>query len=207
MASTSQFGQDRHIIDNIYKGLTNGYFIEVGASDGINCSNTYILEKLYNWKGICVECNPEFISRLYMQRSALIFTCAAWKENDKTLEFFNSPGNGGHAGLVCTNSHTHLLNTSKISVKTKTLTSILDDAKAPNFIHFLSIDTEGSEYDILNQHDFDKYKFGYICVEHNHIAKNREAIRSLLETKGYRFYRENSVDDDYILADLDKYIK
>ncbi len=207
MTSVSQFGQDRHVIDAIYKGLTNGYFIEIGASGGVYGSNTFILEKLYNWNGICIECNPEFIAELYMNRRSLIFTSAVWSEDGKTLEFYNSPGNGGHAGLVCTNSHEHLNNTSKITVKTKKLTTILDEAQAPNFIHFLSIDTEGSEPDILSHHDFDKYKFGYICVEHNHIAKNRDAIRTLLESKGYRFYRENNVDDDYILCDLDKYLK
>jgi hypothetical protein len=92
------------------------------------------------------------------------------------------------------------------------LTTILDDIQAPSFIEFLSLDTEGSEYEILKAHDFDKYKFGYICVEHNRIEKNRKAIRELLESKGYQFYRENGdsqwgvIDDDYILQNIHEYI-
>ena len=69
---------------------------------------------------------------------------------------------------------------------------------APSFIEFLSLDTEGSEFDLLNAHDFEKYLFGYICVEHNFIENNRKKIRDLLESKGYIYYRENNVDDDYI---------
>ena len=56
---------------------------------------------------------------------------------------------------------------------TKKLNTILDTNNAPKFIDFLSIDTEGSEYDILSAFDFSKYTFGYICVEHNHIENNR----------------------------------
>ena len=55
----SQFGQDKFIIENIFKMKKNGFFIEAGAGDGINISNTYVLEKQYNWNGLCVEPNLE----------------------------------------------------------------------------------------------------------------------------------------------------
>ena len=77
-------------------------------------------------------------------------------------------------------------------------------ANAPKFIEFLSLDTEGSEYDILQAHDFDQYLFGYICIEHNFIEVNRQKIRKLLESKGYIFVRENHVDDDYIHSSIQK---
>ena len=52
--SFSQFKQDLHVLES-YNYKKNGYFIEIGASDGIRLSNTYLLETKYNWKGICVE--------------------------------------------------------------------------------------------------------------------------------------------------------
>jgi hypothetical protein len=115
---------------------------------------------------------------------------------------FIDDNTGGCSGFVDTNTHTHILNKQIIDVQTKKLTTILDMANAPNFIDFLSLDTEGSEYDILNAHDFDKYLFGYICVEHNFINANRIKIRNLLESKGYVFYRNNNVDDDYIHSSI-----
>lgn len=198
----SQFGQDRHVIEKIYKNKKNGYFVEIGAYDGINMSNTLLLEKKYNWKGICIECNPLYFKQLINNRpNCNNCEYAVFSEDDKIMPFINDD-TGGCSGFVDTNSHTHILNKSIIDVKTKKLTTILTNFNAPNFIEFLSIDTEGSEFDILNAHDFDKYIFGYICVEHNFIEKNRKKIRELLENKGYIFYRENNVDDDYIHSSI-----
>lgn len=200
--STSQFGQDIHVIQNIYKNKNNGYFVEIGAYDGISMSNTNYLEKYFNWKGICVECNPLWYSRLIKNRpNSINYDYAVYNKDNQTLEFINDD-TGGCSGFVETNSHTHILHKQIITVNTRKLTTILDMANAPNFIEFLSLDTEGSEYEILNSHDFDKYTFGYICVEHNFIEANRKKIRELLENKGYMFYRENNVDDDFIHESL-----
>lgn len=204
MESKSQFGQDLHVVD-FYKGKRNGYFVEVGAYDGVESSNTYILEKSFGWDGICIECNPKFYSKLVTSRSCKLFDCAVYNENDKVMEFFDS---GGYAGLVETNNHSHILNDPIIKVKTKTLTTILEEANAPSFIEYLSLDTEGSEFEILNAHDFDKFKFGFICVEHNRIEKNRSKIRDLLLSKGYIFKGENGdsrwgiIDDEYVLKEM-----
>jgi hypothetical protein len=53
----SQLEQDLNVL-KFYNNKKNGYFIEIGASDGINLSNTYLLETQYGWKGICVEPLP-----------------------------------------------------------------------------------------------------------------------------------------------------
>lgn len=211
MESYSQFGQDVYAINEIYKQKRGGFFVEVGAYDGIESSNTLLLEKMYGWKGICVECSPRQYQSLCRNRpNTLNFPYAVFNENDKGLEFYDS---GGYAGLVKTNKHAHIVNDPKVIVTTKTLTTLLEMANAPQFIEYLSLDTEGSEYEILKAHDFSKYKFGYICVEHNRIQPNRDNIRTLLESKGYRFQRENGnaqwgvIDDEYILSNLDEYLK
>ena len=45
----SQFGQDRHVISTIYPQKRNGFFVEIGAYDGVESSNTYVLEKDFGW--------------------------------------------------------------------------------------------------------------------------------------------------------------
>lgn len=194
----SQFGQDYHIIHNIYNKKRNGFFVEIGAYDGISMSNSYALEKHYNWKGICIEPNPRYFNKFKDIRTSININNAVYINNDDELSFIDDL-NGGCSGFVNTNSHNFLNDCPIIKVKTKNLTTILDENNAPNFIEYLSIDTEGSEFDILNSHNFDKYKFGYITVEHNFINSNRMKIRNLLISKGYKLYRENNVDDDYIL--------
>lgn len=204
----SQFEQDKHVLD-VYHDKKNGYFVDIGAYDGIESSNTYILEKDYNWNGICVECNPRYFQMLCDVRSCYKSNSAIYNVNGRIMPFYDS---GGYAGFVETNNHSHITNDPIIQVTTQTLTSLLEKFNAPPFIEYLSLDTEGSEYEILKAHDFNRYKFGYICVEHNHIDKNRKAIRELLENNGYEFARENGdsrwgvIDDEYRLVDLEKYI-
>ena len=65
------------------------------------------------------------------------------------------------------------------------------------FIEYLSLDTEGSEYEILKGFDFSKYTFGYIDVEHNFEEPTRTHIRNLLEENGYIYICENNWDDCY----------
>jgi Methyltransferase FkbM domain len=38
---------------------------------------------------------------------------------------------------------------------------------APKEVDLLSVDTEGSEFDILQAFPFDEYNFGFVCVEHH----------------------------------------
>jgi hypothetical protein len=70
-------------------------------------------------------------------------------------------------------------------VETISLQDLLVSHGAPKYIEFLSIDTEGSEFEILKNFDFQSYRFGAICVEHN-FADTREKINGLLLANGYQ---------------------
>ena len=78
---------------------------------------------------------------------------------------------------------------------------MLDKYNAPREIDYLSIDTEGSEFDILSHFDFNKYQFRVITCEHN-FAPQREEIFSLLTRNGYlrKFENISNVDDWYVKA-------
>jgi hypothetical protein len=88
-------------------------------------------------------------------------------------------------------------NKSTIKVQTLLLTELLDQNNAPTFIEYLSLDTEGSEYEILKNFKFDKYIFGLIDVEHNYEEPRRSQIRELLLANGYIFIGQNYFDDCY----------
>lgn len=91
---------------------------------------------------------------------------------------------------------------SKYEVSTISLNDLLDKYNAPKEIDYLSIDTEGSEFEILSAFDFSKHKFKIITCEHN-FTPNRKNIYSLLTKNGYeRKYTDLSAFDDwYVLED------
>ena len=93
-----------------------------------------------------------------------------------------------------------------LEVKSISLNDLLDKHSAPEVVDYLSVDTEGSEYEILSKLDFGKRIFRVITVEHNH-TKNREKIYRLLVSKGYarKFEDLSDFDDWYIfVGDLEK---
>jgi hypothetical protein len=96
-------------------------------------------------------------------------------------------------------THKRVVNINKttIQVNTISLLDVLDNANAPSFIEYMSLDTEGSEYEILKHFDFQKYTFGLIDVEHNFNEPRRTEIKNLLLSKGYIYKGENNWDDMY----------
>jgi len=192
----SQYGQDETVM-KYYEHKKSGFFVEIGAFDGIHLSNTYALEK-HGWTGICVEPLPQEYALLCKNRTSKNYNLAVDYESDKTLEFVVASVLSGDLSRLDTNrvEKSHGLET-RIPVKTINFTHLLDDANAPRFIEYLSLDTEGSEYDILRGLDFTKYTFGYISVEHNYKEPARSNIRELLQENKYIHVRENNCDDDF----------
>ena len=83
----SQIGQDLEVI-KFYNNKKEGFFIEIGASDGIELSNTYLLETKYNWKGICCEPIPSNFEKLVKNRkNSICFSEAVYNQSGLTLSF------------------------------------------------------------------------------------------------------------------------
>jgi FkbM family methyltransferase len=189
----SQLGQDKWVHE-IYGDLRGGYFVEVGAYNGVKISNTYFLEKELEWNGICVEPLPGIFEELEANRTCICENvCVA---SHSGLVHFKCRGKGsmivdlGARGKIVTR-------------EAKTLEQILDKNNAPKYIEYLSLDTEGNELDILQVFPFDKYEFGVMTIEHNAqvgqaYQDRRELMVALLTSKGYVRSREVSCDDWYI---------
>ena len=86
-----------------------------------------------------------------------------------------------------------------IKVQSITLTDVLDENNAPTFIEYLTVDTEGSELEVLKGINFNKYSFGLIHIEHNFEEPKRTDIKTFLQSKGYKYKGENNVDDIFVL--------
>lgn len=198
--SFSQLGQDTSVIE-FYGGKKDGFFVDVGAFDGVSMSNTFLLEKKYNWTGICVEpCPSEFEKLISNRPAAYCCNSAVYNASDLIVKFNIANEDKMFSGISETiNCHFDTVNKNKtvVDVKTISLTDLLDTNNAPRFIEYLSLDTEGSEYEILNAFNFKKYIFGLIDVEHNYIEPRRTQIKNLLTENNYILLRENQWDDSY----------
>ena len=82
-----------------------------------------------------------------------------------------------------------------------TLADILERAKAPRFIHYVTLDIEGGEIDALKGFPFDKYQIGALTVEHNYQEPKRSEIKALMESHGYKRVHTLDRDDGYVLVD------
>jgi FkbM family methyltransferase len=197
--SKSQIRQDIFVLFEL-NFKKNGFFVEFGATNGIDLSNTFLLEKEFNWKGILVEPARVWHTDLEKNRSAVVDKRCVWSESGKLIQF-NQTNESEFSTIdhLSTNDH-HAKKREhgeKYSVNTVSLVDLLDEYKAPRNIDYLSIDTEGSELDILEKFDFDKYKIKIITCEHNYTTI-REKLDSLLLKNGYiKKYEQHSQHDDW----------
>lgn len=183
----------------------NGFFVEFGAADGINGSNTYLLEKNFNWTGILAEPSKKWHSKLKANRSnaKIEFQCV-WSHSNQILDFSESVDQPYLSTLTAFQNYDFHSNSRKhrksYKVKSISLYDLLNKHNAPSFVEYLSIDTEGSEFEILKNFDFNTYQFGIITCEHN-FTDNRAKIYNSLTENGYKRVYENlsKYDDWYIL--------
>jgi FkbM family methyltransferase len=201
--SYSQISQDIFVISQL-KGMKSGFFIEFGATDGISLSNTFLLEKNFDWKGILVEPGRNWREKLSINRNChKDFRCVTAKTGE-LVPFIEStsPELSTIKGFEGIDENLRGIS-RKYDVESVSLEDLLDEFKAPKTIDYLSIDTEGSEFLILENFNFDKYKFKIITCEHNFTA-NREKILKLLTGNGYvRVWSEfTQFDDWYINSEL-----
>jgi FkbM family methyltransferase len=202
--SSAQLRQDLFVLsESNFK--RNGYFVEFGACEGITISNTLLLERQFGWEGILAEPCRAWHSELKGSRRAHISTKCVWSKSGEELTFVQAP-----SPVISTIGELRdsdgLGDRRKrgrsYQVETISLIDLLSQFEAPREIDYLSIDTEGSELEILKAFDFSRYRIGIITVEHNFMPV-RSQIFELLTLHGYvRKYEDVSlVDDWYVLAD------
>jgi len=166
-----------------------GYFVEFGAASGVELSNTWLLERKFGWTGILVEPNPVFFDSLRANRSCDISTRCVYARTGETLEFLSTAEPEYSRLLDVSADDVHEAarqsKASTLSVETISLNDLLASHHAPRTIDFLSVDTEGSEFVILSEFDFDRWDVRTIAVEHNHTPA-RQQLRDLLAGRGYR---------------------
>ncbi len=200
----SQLGQDLFVLHQT-KYKRAGYFVEFGATNGLVLSNTHLLEKEFGWSGILAEPARVWHKDLHSNRSAHIETKCVWSTSGQKMSFNEtfSPEISTISQFNESDMHSESRRKGKkYQVETISLSELLEKYGAPAIMDYLSIDTEGSELDILKSFNFEKFKFRVITVEHNY-TESRQAIFELLSANGYErvFEKVSQFDDWYVLPD------
>lgn len=190
----------------------NGYFVELGANDGINQSNTYYFEKYRGWSGILIEPVGQKYLECLNNRSDKnkIFcnACVSFDYQEKFVELIYS-----NLMTIAENLENQISNPKEHALKgiqyldpneknytfgsvAKTLNSILKISKAPKKIDFLSLDVEGSEMEVLKGVDHNEFRFNFICVE----TKDKEKLTNYLYKYNYILVEQLSLHD-YLYKD------
>ena len=185
----------------------DGFFVELGANDGISQSNTLYFEKFRNWRGVLVEPSPnkflECIKNRAPRTRVFCNACVSFDYGDKYVDMHYSNlmtvSIVPHSDLKDPLSHLkegeRHMNRDEVSFSygtlAKTLNELLLDADAPEVIDLLSLDVEGAELEVLLGVDHARFRFKYICIE----TRSFEKMRAFLEGHDYLMVEQMSYHD------------
>jgi len=213
--SKSQVSQDLfvHYFTDYKK---DGFFMEIGACDGVHLSNTFMLEK-NGWSGIISE-PSKFWHNKMKRRSCIINKNAVFSESGNKIkfdEFPTSPELSGFGKYLDEDNNKQIRSRGYMSpafqsydVETITLNELISQNTDKTSIDYISIDTEGSEYEILKNFDLGKYNVEIFTIEHNFIKEKREKIYDLLSKNNYvRIFGNLSHWDDWYIKKDNKILK
>ena len=204
--SLGQLQQDLWALHN-YMALhkpdgTKGYFVEFGATDGLLRSNSYLLEKEYGWEGILCEPARAYHEDLHRNRTAIIDHRCVFSSTGQVPEFHEVKS----LELSGIKEFKHIggwenerKDFKSYEVDTVSLNDLLVEHNAPQCINYVSIDTEGSEYEILKEFPFEKWIIDAFSIEHNY-SENQAKIDQLMHRNGYKkVYANQSCWDSWYI--------
>ena len=194
----SQLFQEMAVLSNS-NAKKGGWFVEIGGCDGIQFSNTWLLEKSFEWQGVIVEPARCWHKALKANRDCRIDTRFVAGQSNIRMKFQECaiPELSTAEHLLDQDFHSTARRAGiRYECDTVSLDDLLVEHDAPKYIDYLSVDIEGSEFDVLSNFSWN-HEIGFISCEHNYSA-TRERIFDLLREKGYeRVFEEHSWFDDW----------
>lgn len=197
----SHVGQDQFVNENFFKNVRNGIFVDIGAYNGITISNTYFFEKELGWTGICVEPIPSVFKDLKRNRKCHLVEGCVTNWSGEGIFYMITGTCQMLSGLVNKYDPRHVERIHReiaqyggkaefINVKCYLFNDLLEQHGITH-VNFLSIDTEGGEFDILTTIDFNRFQIDVITLENN-FQDNR--FIPFLESKGFQFVKTLEMD-------------
>ena len=184
----SQAGQDKIINEFFFRSKNKGYFIDIGAYDGVMGSNSLYFERFLNWDGIAIEPSKIQFEKLKLNRKCHLINKAIATE-EKEVEFLEvEEGYTQMSGIL--NEKYISEETIKKDPRSKTKKIIITtttfdkNITADKEIDYLSLDIEGGEMELLDSIDFKKYNIKVISVENNSLLLSVNGLAAGLRNTG-----------------------
>lgn len=199
----AQYGKDELLNNLLFNNKKNGFFIDVGANDGVSINSTYFLEKHLEWSGICLEPLERRYLELVKNRPRSICLNKALYNKNGVISFRDVSGypemlsgieecySDNHKQRIAHESNFD--NNKVITVECINFDKLIEDYNIKK-INYLKIDTEGSEFEILKSLNFEKVDIEVIDVENNYNVD----YASFLKSKGYSLKLKHHIDEIYI---------
>jgi FkbM family methyltransferase len=175
----SQDKQDEYLETHICRGFKNGFFMNIGAHDGVHFNNTLYFEKYNNWTGMNVEAMKKTYDKLVINRPNSVTTeCICNTGCTEIISGLKHNDDSRHLEPLEKNEESEI-----VQVTTKRFETLLYENNISH-IHYLSIDVEGAEWDVIQSIDFDKVFIDVIGFKNND-EDVRQKIIEYLEKYGY----------------------
>lgn len=155
-----------------------GFFVDLAAADGLDGSNTLMLERDFGWNGICIDPQNQYLYSL-AKRNCKIATAAVGSPRNHKVNFSLGVQVGGIVGEEFDN---HEVSENSVELQTVPLGDLLEAMDAPKHMDYLSLDVEGAESMIMQNFPWDTYSFAVISVE-----RPKPDLVQNLEIHGYKF--------------------
>jgi FkbM family methyltransferase len=190
----SRWGEDSFLI-NYFKDTSNGRYIDIGAFHPFRGSNTYLLYKK-GWSGINIDLNKTSIDLFKLARPNDINLNLAISDANKKIKVYQTKDLGKMNTIDPKFASIFLKNYHVRESCSYNLNDILYkyNASKNNRFELIDIDVEGSEYQILENLNFNKYSFKLILVETHignlHFKQQSDKIHTLLKSKNYNYLKK-----------------
>ena len=170
-----------------YLNYRNGYFIELGAMDGVRYSNTKFFEDHLNWTGILLEPEKSQFLQLKQNRSNCITLDYAISEIDGEV-LFNGRPNDACGGIIETIIHNknELKDSENYFVKSKPFYKIFEEIGKPKQVDLFVVDVEGGELAILKTFDWSIPVY-IVVIETAEQNSTNQDCRKILANNGFEF--------------------
>ena len=196
----AQHGED-HWIEWFFCGRTDGFFVDVGAYDGVVISNTYYFESI-GWTGVLVEPNPRKAELCRRNRPrSRVYECAAVSSPEiQRVKFLDVPGGEIYSTVIPSEFNLSRLSQFGLSyeerwVDARTLNSMLEEAAAPR-IDLLSVDVEGAEIEVSRGFDIKRWRPRLVILESP--RRRGDDVRCYFTESGYVYRGSVAINDLYV---------
>jgi FkbM family methyltransferase len=205
--------QEDSILLRWFNGLCGGTYLEMGALNGVQFSNSHLFHKQLDWKGLLIEPNPINYKELVQNRpNEIALVHAAVCDTEQTVHFVNSENNavGGIWEFAAPSFKRDwwwgiTLDSPQVQkITCMPLRKIIQEHVGDiAYFDFYSLDVEGAELQVLQSIDFDTVGFGIIFLEADeHNERKNSAVRAFLFTKGYIHVKLEARSDWFIHKDF-----